>query len=345
MPRARRLRPRSLAGCGASDDPGAPAPLPLGPGTAAQPADGRPRRREDRRPARRRDDARAPAPALRGALRAAAAPTSAAHADGERRDGVGAGARLPGPGAGPGAPRRSAAMAAAQLCLLNGERADAGLPPLTLNAKLSAAATRLRAGPRRRPLLLPHRPRRLDDPHAPRRRRLPARATRGWAIGENLAWGTGALATPGSIMQAWMNSAGAPRTTSSTPSTARSASASSSATRRRRRRRARPTRTPSASSTSPPAQAHEEVGQAPRQIAARPPRSARPGRRASRPAAARAARAARRQEEVARPAGPHRDLRRTGTSKRVRSSSNSEIRAASSSRHAPAGESGAPPTT
>ena len=29
-----------------------------------------------------------------------------------------------------------------------------------------------------------------------------------WLIGENLAWGTGALATPGSIMQAWMNSPG-----------------------------------------------------------------------------------------------------------------------------------------
>jgi Cysteine-rich secretory protein family len=27
-------------------------------------------------------------------------------------------------------------------------------------------------------------------------------------LGENLAWGTGALATPGSIMQAWMNSPG-----------------------------------------------------------------------------------------------------------------------------------------
>ena len=27
-------------------------------------------------------------------------------------------------------------------------------------------------------------------------------------LGENLAWGTGALATPRSIMQAWMNSAG-----------------------------------------------------------------------------------------------------------------------------------------
>jgi uncharacterized protein YkwD len=29
-----------------------------------------------------------------------------------------------------------------------------------------------------------------------------------WTVGENLAWGTGALATPAAIMQAWLNSAG-----------------------------------------------------------------------------------------------------------------------------------------
>ncbi len=30
----------------------------------------------------------------------------------------------------------------------------------------------------------------------------------GWALGENLAWGTGSLATPRGIMRAWMNSPG-----------------------------------------------------------------------------------------------------------------------------------------
>jgi uncharacterized protein YkwD len=30
----------------------------------------------------------------------------------------------------------------------------------------------------------------------------------GWAFGENLAWGTGSLATPRSIMKAWMDSPG-----------------------------------------------------------------------------------------------------------------------------------------
>ena len=30
----------------------------------------------------------------------------------------------------------------------------------------------------------------------------------GWALGENLAWGTGRLATPREIMRAWMDSPG-----------------------------------------------------------------------------------------------------------------------------------------
>lgn len=34
------------------------------------------------------------------------------------------------------------------------------------------------------------------------------RRNRGWALGENLAWGTGALATPRGAMQAWIDSPG-----------------------------------------------------------------------------------------------------------------------------------------
>ena len=34
------------------------------------------------------------------------------------------------------------------------------------------------------------------------------RGARGWALGENLAWGTGSLATPAKTVDAWMNSAG-----------------------------------------------------------------------------------------------------------------------------------------
>ena len=35
-----------------------------------------------------------------------------------------------------------------------------------------------------------------------------------WAVGENIAWGTGALATPRAIVRAWMNSPGTGRTSS-----------------------------------------------------------------------------------------------------------------------------------
>ena len=34
------------------------------------------------------------------------------------------------------------------------------------------------------------------------------RGARGWALGENLAWGTGSLATPVKTVEAWMNSEG-----------------------------------------------------------------------------------------------------------------------------------------
>ena len=193
-----------LAGCGASDDAGAPAPLPLGSGPAAQPLTGA-------APVETTDGRLGGATTARPAvgveeLSAGGRPDVRERARGERRDGVGAGASCPDQAVAP-APEALAAMAGAQLCLLNGERADAGLPPLTLNAKLSAAASAyaadLVAGS-----YLSH----TGRDGSTIRTRLDAvgylPADGGWAIGENLAWGTGALATPGSIMQAWMNSEG-----------------------------------------------------------------------------------------------------------------------------------------
>jgi uncharacterized protein YkwD len=35
-----------------------------------------------------------------------------------------------------------------------------------------------------------------------------AKRTASWQVGENIAWGSGSLSTPGAIVQAWMNSAG-----------------------------------------------------------------------------------------------------------------------------------------
>jgi uncharacterized protein YkwD len=123
-------------------------------------------------------------------------------ADAPRRDGVGAGAACPA-----AAPDSLPAMTEATLCLLNGERADHGLAPLRANGKLAAAATAYAAdlvagsyfshtardgsGLRERIARTGYLPRGAD-----------------WVLGENLAWGTGALATPGSIMQGWMNSPG-----------------------------------------------------------------------------------------------------------------------------------------
>ena len=192
-----------LTGCGASDDPAAPAPLPLGPGAGAslqgagtvEKTDGRLGGATTEHPA---GGLRELSPGGRLDV------TPRAH--GERRDGVGAGATCADQTLAP-APATLAAMAAAQLCLLNGERADAGLPPLKLNAKLSAAAQAYAAD-----LVKGQYFSHTGRDGSTIRTRLGAVGylprNGGWAIGENLAWGTGALATPASIMRAWMNSPG-----------------------------------------------------------------------------------------------------------------------------------------
>jgi hypothetical protein len=126
--------------------------------------------------------------------------------DRPRRDGVGAGAACPDPGRAPAA-ESIGAIAATTLCLLNGERADHGLAPLALNDTLSAAATAyaqdLVAGS-----YFSHTGRDGSDLLTRIKRSGYVRQGAGWTLGENLAWGTGGLGTPGSIMQAWMNSPG-----------------------------------------------------------------------------------------------------------------------------------------
>ena len=100
-----------------------------------------------------------------------------------------------------------ATVAESTLCLLNGERADRGLATLRLNDRLQRAA-------------LGHGNDMVDHryfAHQGRDGSQPAERIRAagylsgagqWRIGENLAWGTGELATPKAIMAAWMNSAG-----------------------------------------------------------------------------------------------------------------------------------------
>ena len=125
-------------------------------------------------------------------------------ADDPRRDGVGAGAACPNPTP---APEALGAVAEAALCLLNGERADHGLAPLAPNDSLRAAAAAyaqdLVAGS-----YFSHTGRDGSDVYDRIERAGYLERAGGWALGENLAWGTGVLATPASIMQAWMNSPG-----------------------------------------------------------------------------------------------------------------------------------------
>ena len=99
------------------------------------------------------------------------------------------------------------AIRAAVLCLHNQIRASKGLPALKDNAKLRKAA-------------LGHSADMVDEGYFDHTtpsgdtfvdRVLGAgyaKRTDGWALGENLAWGTGDLSTPAGVMNAWMNSAG-----------------------------------------------------------------------------------------------------------------------------------------
>ena len=125
---------------------------------------------------------------------------------GEPRDGVGAGASCPNPSLAPAA-ASLAAVSAATLCLVNGARADRGLAPLALDNRLGTAASayarELVAGS-----YFSHTGRDGSDVLDRVKRAGYLDGAAGWRIGENLAWGTGGLATPGAIMQAWMNSAG-----------------------------------------------------------------------------------------------------------------------------------------
>lgn len=97
----------------------------------------------------------------------------------------------------------------ALLCLHNEQRAALGLPALTENTKLRRAAEGHSDDMVERGFFR----------HTGRRTFVElivaagyARRNDGWALGENLAWGTGALATPRRMMQAWMNSPGHRRT-------------------------------------------------------------------------------------------------------------------------------------
>jgi uncharacterized protein YkwD len=96
------------------------------------------------------------------------------------------------------------AMSGAILCLLNSERASKGLPALRANGALRRAA---RAWANRMVAA-------RFFAHEAGRSTVQSRIKRTgyirgrWSLGENIAWGSGALATPQAIVNGWMHSPG-----------------------------------------------------------------------------------------------------------------------------------------
>jgi uncharacterized protein YkwD len=94
----------------------------------------------------------------------------------------------------------------ATVCLVNRERTKRGLRALRTNGTLQSSATAYARDMVRREFFAHVSPngetltQRIKDDT-----RYLAEA-RGWQIGENLAWGTGTLATPGQIVAGWMAS-------------------------------------------------------------------------------------------------------------------------------------------
>ena len=97
------------------------------------------------------------------------------------------------------------ALVRATLCVLNAERARHRLRPLRLNRKLSAAA-RVHSRAMARHRFFSHTS--LDGATFVDRIRSTGylAGVRSWAVGENIAYGSGSRSSPRSIGTAWMNS-------------------------------------------------------------------------------------------------------------------------------------------
>ena len=105
------------------------------------------------------------------------------------------------------APDNVAAINQSTLCLLNQQRAAHGLPALTQNARLTNASAAYSTEMVQQAFF---------NHEAPDGTTLVDRLTSvgylhggdDWVVGENIGWGQGPLATPRSMVQAWMNSTG-----------------------------------------------------------------------------------------------------------------------------------------
>lgn len=95
----------------------------------------------------------------------------------------------------------------AVLCLHNRERADHGLPRLRENPKLRRAAERHTSNMVSERFFDHTSPSGSTMVERIRRTGYTKRA-RSWALGENIAWGSGSLATAAQIQRSWMKSPG-----------------------------------------------------------------------------------------------------------------------------------------
>ena len=93
------------------------------------------------------------------------------------------------------------------LCLLNRERRNRGLPRLRGNRKLARTASRYSRQMVRRGFFSHVGPGGTTPTQRIRRGGY-LRGARSWAIGENLAWGSGSYASPLGTVRSWMNSPG-----------------------------------------------------------------------------------------------------------------------------------------
>jgi hypothetical protein len=99
------------------------------------------------------------------------------------------------------------ALDAAILCLVNGERADNGLPALNHVSQLDQSAS----GMCQRMITEHFFSHETPDGKSVVDRVQPTGyipKSGDWVVGENLAWGSGALSTPQAIVNGWMNSPG-----------------------------------------------------------------------------------------------------------------------------------------
>ncbi len=99
-----------------------------------------------------------------------------------------------------------AASRAATLCLINSERRAHGLHRLKPVAALTSAAASHAKRMAREDFFDHTEPNGSTFMARIRRTNYLSGAVRAWSVGENLAWGTGQLATPEAIVTAWMKS-------------------------------------------------------------------------------------------------------------------------------------------